>query len=138
MKGIDHIGIAVHDLDAAIATYSRIQNVENVYRETIATQGVEAAFIKVGKQNIELISPINETSPIAKFLKKRGEGIHHVAFKTKNIIKKMDKMKAQGFRLLSEKPVIGAHQKLVCFVHPKDVHGVLIELCQKQKKTKAE
>jgi len=99
-------------------------------RETVASQQVVTSFFKIGESKIELLSPTAPESPIAKFLEKKGEGIHHLAFGVKDIVASLAKLKAQGFRLIDETPIQGADQKLIAFVHPKDTTGALIELCE--------
>ena len=127
---IDHIGIAVKDLDAAEKTYTQLLGVPPYKRETVASQQVVTSFFKIGESKIELLSPTASESPIAKFLEKKGEGIHHLAFGVKDIVASLAKLKAQGFRLIHETPIQGADQKLIAFVHPKDTTGALIELCE--------
>lgn len=131
---LDHIGIAVKDLAQAIDNYTGLIHGALSHEETIDSQGVKAAFIKLGKQSIELLQPIHDQSPVAKFISKRGEGVHHVAFKVKDIRKEMTRLREEGYRLINDDPVMGANNKLVCFIHPKEGNGVLIELCQKQNK----
>lgn len=133
MKRIDHIGIAVKDEKAAIATYESFLNTKILHQEIIESQQIKATFIEVGENKIELLCPLNQDSTIAKHIEKRGEGIHHVAFLTEDIYTEIERLKLEGFKPLSEKPFVGAMNKLVIFFHPKTTNGVLIELCQKQK-----
>ena len=132
MKKIDHIGIAVKDLENSNLIFSKLFNREPFHEENIESQKLIASFFKLEDTKIELLYPISEDSTVAKFLKKKGEGIHHVAFEVTDIYAEMERLKKEGFKPLSEKPYIGALNKLVCFLHPKDTNGVLIELCQKQ------
>ena len=127
---IDHIGIAVKDLEAAEKTYTQLLGVPPYKRETVASQQAVTSFFKVGASKIELLSPIASESPIAKFLTTKGEGIHHMAFLVKDISASLAQLKAQGFKLIHETPIQGADQKLIAFVHPKDTTGALIELCE--------
>lgn len=127
---IDHVGIAVEDLESAIETYETILGTECYKRETVVTQKVETAFFRTGESKVELLGATDPESVIAKHLEKRGEGMHHVAFEVEDIRREMIRLKKEGFTLLNEEPAEGADNKLVAFVHPKDNHGVLIELCQ--------
>lgn len=129
---IDHLGIAVGDLRKAIMTYEKILNQKLVKRETVESEKVETAFFETGQSKIELLGPTDSSSVIQKFIDKKGEGIHHVAFEVDDIHREMERLRDEGFTLLNEKPKPGADNKLVAFVHPRDNHGVLIELCQSQ------
>lgn len=130
MKQVEHIGIAVRDITLSSSLYERLLGVSCYKTELVSSEGVETAFFQVGDSKIELLSATNEESVIAKFIAKKGEGIHHVAFKVDDIYGEMERLKAEGFTLLNEQPKKGADDKLVCFVHPKGTSGVLIELCQ--------
>lgn len=134
MKDIDHVGIAVADLEKAIQTYERLLNAPCYKRETVEQQQVETAFFKPGGENakskVELLGATDPDSVIAKYVAKNGEGMHHVAFKVEDIRGELKRLQREGFTLLSEEPARGADNKLVAFVHPKDNHGVLVELCQ--------
>lgn len=130
MKKIEHIGIAVKDINAANETYEKLLNGAAYKMEEVASEGVNTSFFKVGPNKIELLEATNPDSPIAKFIEKRGEGIHHIAFDVEDIYAEMERLKAEGFILLNDAPKKGADNKLVCFVHPKSANGVLIELCQ--------
>lgn len=132
MKKIDHIGVAVKNLEESNSIFSKLFNREPFHQETIESQKLVASFFKLEDTKIELLFPTSEDSTVAKFLEKKGEGIHHVAFEVKDIYAEMERLKNEGFKPLTEKPYIGALNKLVCFLHPKDTNGVLIELCQKQ------
>jgi methylmalonyl-CoA/ethylmalonyl-CoA epimerase len=129
---IDHVGIAVRNLNQAIETYEKILNQKLIKTERVESEKVETAFFKTGESKVELLGPTDPSSVIQKFVEKKGEGIHHVAFEVDDIHKEMERLKEEGFTLLNEKPKSGADNKLVAFIHPKDNHGVLIELCQSQ------
>ncbi len=133
MKQIDHIGIAVKDLEASKLLFSSFFGEQPFHEEIVESQNLKVSFYQIGTTKIELLFPLNEKSPVHKFLEKKGEGIHHTAFLVKNIEEEIDRLKSEGFKMLGEKPVIGALGKLVCFFHPKSTNGVLIELCQKVK-----
>lgn len=130
MNKIEHIGIAVKDMDASCALYERLLGAACYKKELVEAEGVNTAFFKTGENKIELLTATTEESPIARFLEKKGEGIHHIAFEVTDIVSEMVRLKAEGFLLLNEKPKRGADNKLVCFVHPKGTNGVLVELCQ--------
>ncbi|MDB5122296.1 MAG: methylmalonyl-CoA epimerase [Mucilaginibacter sp.] len=130
MNRIEHIGIAVHDLKSAGITYEKLLNTSIYKIEEVASEGVKTAFLQAGPNKIELLEALSDDSPIAKFLAKKGEGIHHIAFEVSDIKAEMQRLKSEGFILLSDEPKPGADNKLVCFVHPKGANGVLIELCQ--------
>lgn len=130
MNKIEHIGIAVSDLKSAQITYEKLLN-SLVYKvEKVSSEGVNTAFLQSGPNKIELLEATTADSPIAKFIAKKGEGIHHIAFEVDDIVAEMERLKKEGFVLLNEVPKLGADNKLVCFVHPKSASGVLIELCQ--------
>ena len=133
MQKIEHIGIAVNALDAAIPLFENLLNTPCYKTEEVATEGVKTAFFRQGPNKIELLEALNDTSPIAKFLAKKGEGIHHIAFDVEDIEAEMKRLAALGFELLNQVPKNGADNKLVCFLHPKSTNGVLIELCQEKK-----
>lgn len=130
MNKIEHIGIAVKDLDLSCDLYERLLGVPVYKRETVVSEGVSTAFFQTGENKIELLSSLSGEGPIASFIEKRGEGIHHIAFDVDDIIKEMARLKEQGFTLLSDEPRLGADNKLICFVHPRGTNGVLIEICQ--------
>lgn len=127
---IDHIGIAVDDLEEAVETYEKLLNGECYKREVVEDQKVETAFFRTGQSKVELLGATEPDSVIAKYLAKKGEGMHHVAFEVDDIHKELDRLRKEGFTVLSDEPSRGADNKLVAFVHPKDNHGVLVELCQ--------
>ncbi|MBK8846232.1 MAG: methylmalonyl-CoA epimerase [Bacteroidetes bacterium] len=134
MNKIEHIGIAVKNLAAANDTYSTLLNTKPYKQEEVSSEHVLASFFKVGENKIELLEATSEQSAIARFIEKRGEGIHHIAFDVEDIYAEMKRLREAGFTLLNEQPKKGADNKLVCFVHPKDANGVLVELCQEIKK----
>jgi methylmalonyl-CoA/ethylmalonyl-CoA epimerase len=127
---IEHIGIAVKDLAAAEALYTRLLGVEPYKREAVESEGVLTSFFRTGPNKIELLESTRPDGPIAKAIEKRGEGIHHIAFEVADIQAEMARLRAEGFALLNEEPKRGADNKLVCFVHPRSAGGVLVELCQ--------
>jgi len=130
MNKIEHIGIAVKNLDDANAIYSKIFNQAPYKTEEVASEHVSTSFFKIGESKFELLEATNPDSAIAKFIEKKGEGIHHIAFDVDDIYAEMERLKKEGFIILNENPKKGADNKLVCFVHPKSANGVLIELCQ--------
>lgn len=130
VKQIEHIGIAVENLDKAVATYERLLGTECYKREEVAQQKVDTAFFRTGESKVELLAATAPDSVIRKYIDKRGEGMHHVAFKVEDIHAEMDRLRGEGFTLLSGEPARGADNMLVAFVHPKDNNGVLVELCQ--------
>lgn len=130
LEKIDHIGIAVPDLDEAVQSYSQLFGVQPSHREVVASDGVETVMFEVGESRIELLGSLSPDSKIAGFLEKRGGGIHHVAYGVADVRGTLDRLAADGVRLLDTAPRPGAGGKLVAFVHPKAVGGVLTELCQ--------
>ena len=130
---IDHIAIVVADLDATIALYTQTLGFEQVYRETVADQGIEAVGLKAGESVIELLRPLDENSPIAKFRGEAKTKLHHTAYRVGNLQAELDRLKAAGVRLIDERPRKGAHGNLIAFLHPKSTGGVLIELCQPER-----
>ena len=133
MNKIEHIGIAVKDLNSSIDIYQKLLNTDCYKTEQVASEFVNTAFFKTGENKIELLQATAPDSAIAKFIEKKGEGIHHVAFMVDDILAEMERLHKEGFVLLSESPKKGADNKMVCFVHPKDTNGVLIEICQEIK-----
>ena len=127
---VDHIGIAVKSLETSIPLYERLLNSTCYKKETVASEEVQTAFFLQNATKIELLESSQPNGVIAKFIEKRGEGMHHIAFEVPDILKEMERLKKLGFTLLNETPKKGADNKLVCFVHPKQTQGVLIELCQ--------
>lgn len=132
MQKIEHIGIAVKDLDASNEIYARLLGKSHYKMEEVLTEGVRTSFFETGPNKIELLEATHDESPIAKFIQKRGEGIHHIAFAVDNIVEEMERLKNEGFTLLNDKPKKGADNKWVAFVHPKTTSGVLVELCQER------
>lgn len=133
MKKVEHIGIAVKNIEEASTSYAKLLG-KNLYKiETVESEGVLTAFYSVGESKIELLESQKSNSAIAKFIEKKGEGIHHIAFEVDDIYSEMQRLRNEGFLLLNEMPKKGADNKLICFVHPKSANGVLIELCQEIK-----
>lgn len=130
MNKIEHIGIAVKNLTESNALFEKILGVAPYKTEGVASEGVMTSFFKMGESKIELLEATHAESPIAKFLEKRGEGVHHIAFDVSDIRAEMQRLENEGFTLLNAEPKMGADNKLVCFLHPKGTNGVLIELCQ--------
>lgn len=130
MEKIEHIGIAVKSLQSANNVYKALLGSEPYKSERVESEGVETSFFKCGESKIELLEALNPESPIAKFIEKRGEGIHHIAFAVNDIYAEIERLKNEGFKILNETPKKGADNKLVAFLHPKSANGVLVELCQ--------
>ena len=130
IQRIDHLGIAVHKLEDAIPFYEKVLGLKCERIERVPTQKVRTAFFQVGEVHIELLEPTDEDSPVAKFLRERGEGIHHLAFESTDLLGQLAQARAQGVRLINETPVPGARDAQVAFLHPKSTHGVLMELCR--------
>ena len=133
LTNLEHIGIAVRDIAASNDLFARLLHITPYKAETVKSENVTTSFFRVNQTKIELLEATSPDSPIAKFLEKKGEGIHHVAFEVDDITTEMARLKAEGFTLLNEVPKRGADNKLVCFLHPKGTNGVLIELCQEIK-----
>lgn len=133
MKKIEHIGIAVRSLEVSDKVFAKIFNKEPYKKEVVESEGVSTSFFMTGENKIELLEATNPDSPIAKFIEKKGEGIHHIAFDVDDIVAEMQRLEAEGFVLLNKEPKPGADNKLVCFLHPKGTNGVLIELCEERK-----
>ena len=127
---IEHIGIAVKSLESSNDLFKKLFNTSHYKIEGVASEGVMTSFFKVGDNKVELLEATSEDSPIAKFIEKRGEGIHHIAFEVTDIFAEMKRLESEGFTLLNTVPKAGADNKLICFLHPKGTNGVLIELCQ--------
>lgn len=130
MLKVEHIGIAVKDFAVSIPLFERLLNAPCYKQQKVVTENVNTAFFKSGDTKIELLESTLEDGVITKFIAKKGEGIHHIAFEVENIEAEMARLKSEGFILLNEVPKAGADNKLVCFLHPKNTNGVLIELCQ--------
>ncbi|MBD3863067.1 MULTISPECIES: methylmalonyl-CoA epimerase [Flavobacteriaceae] len=133
MKKIEHIGIAVKNLEESNALFAKLFGKSHYKIEAVESEGVNTSFFKVGPNKIELLEATKPESPIAKFLEKKGEGIHHIAFAVEDIKSEILRLKSEGFVVLNETPKKGADNKLVAFLHPKTSNGVLIELCQDDK-----
>jgi methylmalonyl-CoA/ethylmalonyl-CoA epimerase len=133
MNKVEHIGIAVRSLTDSIFLYEKLLNTTCYKIEEVATEEVNTAFFKTGDTKIELLESTSATGVINKFIEKKGEGIHHIAFDVTDIEAEMERLKKEGFILLSDTPKQGADNKLVCFLHPKTTNGVLVELCQEKK-----
>jgi methylmalonyl-CoA/ethylmalonyl-CoA epimerase len=133
MLKVEHIGIAVKDLANATSLYEKLLNTTCYKTESVVTEQVNTAFLKIGDTKIELLESSSPNGVIANYIEKKGEGIHHIAFEVADIYAEMDRLKSEGFVLLSEAPKPGADNKLVCFLHPKSANGVLVELCQEIK-----
>ena len=127
---VEHIGIAVRDLTLSNALFASLLNTQPYKSEEVDSESVMTSFFKINATKIELLTPTRPDSPIATYLEKRGEGIHHLAFEVSDIVAEMARLKTEGFTLLNATPKRGADNKLVCFLHPKTTNGVLIELCQ--------
>ena len=130
MFKIDHIGIAVKNLENSSSLFEQLLGKPSYKTETVDSERVKTEFFEVGESKVELLVAENEDSAIAKFIEKRGEGIHHIAFEVENIETEIERLKSQGFQFISEQPKRGADNKLICFLHPKSSNGVLVELCQ--------
>lgn len=130
MTNIEHIGIAVKNLADSNKLFAALLGKEHYKIESVASENVDTSFFKVGQTKIELLQATSPESPIAKFIEKKGEGIHHIAFAVEDIRTEMERLEKEGFGILNSEPKLGADNKLVCFLHPKSTNGVLIELCQ--------
>ncbi|MEO0900090.1 MAG: methylmalonyl-CoA epimerase [Bacteroidota bacterium] len=130
---VEHIGIAVKNIREANALFTKLFQQGPYKEEEVVSEGVLTSFFQLGESKVELLEATKADSAIAKFIEKRGEGMHHIAFEVDDIEKEMKRLEEEGFRLLNESPKKGADNKLVCFLHPKDSHGVLVELCQSMK-----
>ncbi len=129
---IDHIAIVVADLEATLAIYTQSLGFRQIYRETIADQGVEAVGLEAGESSIELLRPLDERSPIARFRGDAASKLHHTAYRVDNLPAEIAALRARGIRMIDERPRKGAHGNLIAFIHPASTAGVLIELCQKE------
>ena len=130
MEKLEHIGIAVKNMAKSNALFASLLGSEPYKSEDVAAEGVRTSFFRVGEVKIELLEALNDTSPIAKFLDKKGEGIHHMAFTVTDIAASIEHFRNKGFEIINDQPKRGADNKLVCFLHPRSTGGVLIELCQ--------
>ncbi len=129
-EAVDHLGVAVEDLDAAIELYSGIFGMPLQHRETVADQGVEAALLGIGDGHVELLLPLGEDTPIGRFLAKRGPGVHHAAYRCADVTEALEQCRARGLRLIDEEPRVGIRNSRVAFLHPSSTGGVLTELVQ--------
>jgi methylmalonyl-CoA/ethylmalonyl-CoA epimerase len=132
MQKVEHIGIAVKSLGISIPLFEKLLNSQCYKTEVVESEKVNTAFFKSGETKIELLESSDPEGVIARYIEKKGEGLHHIAFEVQDIIVEMKRLKEQGFMLLNEDPKPGADNKLVCFLHPKHTNGVLIELCQEK------
>jgi len=130
MRKIEHLGIAVKNIDASIKIYESLLNAPCYKLEEVASEGVKTAFFQIGESKIELLEATNETSPIAKFIEKKGQGIHHIAFDVADIHAEIKRLESEGFELIHKTPKDGADHKIIAFLHPKSTDGILVELCQ--------
>ena len=130
MERLEHIGIAVKNLDESNKLFARLLGVAHYKIEEVASEGVRTSFFEIGNVKIELLEATRADSPVAKFIEKRGEGIHHLAFEVSDLQKSIDEYKEKDFRALNDQPKPGADNKLIVFLHPKTTNGVLVELCQ--------
>ncbi len=132
VRKIEHIGIAVKDLKKANEVYEKLLGIAPYKEEAVDSEGVITSFFQTGESKIELLEGTTENSAITKFIEKKGEGIHHIAFDVEDIHIEMERLREEGFTVLNEQPKEGADNKLVCFIHPKTSNGVLVELCQEK------
>jgi len=132
MQKIEHIGVAVKSLSASVPLFEKLLNSLCYKTESVASENVNTAFFKTGETKVELLESTSPEGVIARFIEKRGEGIHHIAFEVGDIHAEMERLKKEGFRLLHDTPKEGADNKLVCFLHPKTTNGVLVEICQEK------
>lgn len=133
LKSINHIGIAVKNLDHSIELFKKIFQFDEYHTETVEAQKVKVASFNVGDVKIELTSPTSDTSPIAKFIAKKGEGIHHIAFESDDVDAELERLSNEGISLINDEAQIGAHEMLIAFLHPKSTNSVLMEICQPRK-----
>lgn len=133
MQKVEHIGIAVKSLEVSIPLFEKLLNTDCYKTELVETEQVRTAFFRKGESKIELLESIDANGVIARFIEKKGEGMHHIAFDVDDIVAEMQRLKEEGFVLLNDQPKNGADNKLVCFLHPKSTNAVLIELCQEKK-----
>lgn len=132
MNKIEHLGIAVHNIEASAKIYETLLGSACYKLEEVASEGVKTAFFQIGESKIELLEATNEESPIAKFLSKKGQGIHHIAFDVSDIHTEIERLTNEGFELIHKTPKDGADNKLIAFLHPKSTDGILVELCQEK------
>ena len=130
---IEHIGIAVKDLNHSNELFKKLFGKDHYKVEAVESEGVSTSFFMLGETKIELLQATNSDSAISKFIEKKGEGIHHIAYAVDNIVTEMERLQAEGFEILNKEPKHGADNKLICFLHPKSTNGILVELCQERK-----
>ena len=130
MRKIEHIGIAVADLEKSNALFARLLGKEHFKTEIVDGEGVETSFFQIGETKVELLQATRPDSPISKFIERKSEGVHHIAFDVEDIHAEVERLKNEGFEILNETPKLGADNKLVVFLHPRSTNGVLVELCQ--------
>lgn len=133
MLKVEHIGIAVKKIEESNHLFTKLFNKKAYKEEIVSSEGVTTSFFQLGETKIELLEATSDDSPIARFIQKKGEGIHHIAYEVEDIALEMQRLKNEGFTLINDQPKRGADNKMVCFLHPKDTNGVLIELCQEIK-----
>jgi len=130
IKKIEHLGIAVENIDESLKIYEKLLGTNCYKIEEVESEGVKTAFLQIGESKIELLEATNPSSPIAKFLSKKGKGIHHIAFDSSDIDEDIKRLKSEGFKLIHQTPKDGADNKKIAFLHPKSTDGILVELCQ--------
>lgn len=133
IKKVEHIGIAVKDIKNSNALFAKLFGKDHYKIEAVESEGVSTSFFMLGETKIELVQATNENSAITKFIEKKGEGIHHIAYEVDDIYKEIERLKKEGFEMINAQPKEGADNKLICFLHPKSTNGVLVELCQERK-----
>ena len=133
LKKIEHLGIAVDSIEESLKMYESLLGTSCYKLESVESEGVKTAFLQIGESKIELLQATNSDSPIAKFLSKKGKGIHHIAFETDHIEDEIERLLAEGFELIHQTPKDGADNKRIAFLHPKSTDGILVELCQEKK-----
>lgn len=133
IQKIEHIGIAVKNINESNELFKKLFGKEHYKIEAVESEGVSTSFFMLGETKIELVAATSENSSIAKFIEKKGEGIHHIAYAVDNIEQEMERLKKEGFDLINQQPKDGADNKRICFLHPKSTNGVLVELCEEKK-----
>jgi len=133
IKKVEHIGIAVKDITNANNLFAKLFGKEHYKIEAVESEGVSTSFFMLGETKIELVQATSQNSAITKFIEKKGEGIHHIAYEVDDIYKEIERLKKEGFEMINPQPKEGADNKLICFLHPKSTNGVLVELCQERK-----
>ncbi len=133
LKKVEHIGIAVKNLNNANSLFAKLFGKDHYKIEKVESEGVSTSFFMLGETKIELLEATTETSAISKFIEKKGEGIHHIAYEVDDIYAEIERLKKEGFEIINAEPKAGADNKLICFLHPKSTNGILVELCQEKK-----